>query len=103
MDTTPTTPTPPDIDRYRYLAERRRRQRIAAVIVPGVLGILIIISLISVPDFLYYTFGLRGSLAFLLAILLFATSGAAVLMIYLQTGFKKDLTTESFAIKETEF
>ncbi len=70
--------------------ERRRRFRIAATVAPGILAaLLMLVKIISPKD---YMFGVIYTDSYLYSTLIIASlslSAIGLLMIYLQTGFKK--------------
>ena len=68
----------------------RRRVRIAVIAAPaGAAVVLLLTGMIVPPEFIYEQFGERPELYALLVLCLLATSGAFMLMVYLQTGFKR--------------
>ena len=74
-----------EIQKWMQSAERRNRKRIAMVVVPGLIGAGLLLYRSLMAGYVeYYSF------TFTVAILgSFAASGVGLLMIYLQTGFKK--------------
>ena len=75
--------------------ERRRRIRIAAAVVPGFLGLLFTFLAYSAEPFFYRVLNITGIFVLFIGITLLVVSGASVLMIYLQTGFKRDTRAEA--------
>jgi hypothetical protein len=80
----------------RYRFERQQRMRIIMIVAPGVIGLIMLILptdtvfrffSYSKPEFYYERFRAMFSLA---ALGMFAASALAVIMHYLQTGFKRD-------------
>ncbi|PCJ35697.1 MAG: hypothetical protein COA75_09395 [Cellvibrionales bacterium] len=80
-----------DEEYFRLKSERQQRMRVAMVAVPAMIGLVTM----SVPDYLDLPFPINGSAFRLIGPLMLLISGMGVLMIYLQTGFKKQ-TTSSF-------
>lgn len=70
---------------YRWKSERLQRRRVVMVAVPAIIGLV----LMSIPDYLDLPFPINGSAFRLLGPMMLLFSGLGVLMIYLQTGFKK--------------
>lgn len=71
---------------FRWKAEKQQRLRIAMVAVPAMIGVV----LISIPSYMEFPFPFNISVIRLLGPLLLLFSGLGVLMIYLQTGFKRN-------------
>lgn len=92
-----------EADALRLAVEKRRRMRNVMVIVPGFFGVLILLVL-PLLDERYIEFGLgirRDALVFS-ALGLFMISGANILMIYLQTGFKQSSDVEASSLMHLE-
>lgn len=84
---------------YRWRAERQQRFRIAAAVVPAIIGISAILYASITPEYIELPFPFTRSIMTLLGPATLFISGMAVLMIYLQTGFSRKANTEIDYIK----
>ncbi|WP_431686615.1 hypothetical protein [Hahella sp. NBU794] len=78
-----------DENYYIWKSERQQRLRVAMAIVPAIIGTAAIFYINLVPDYAEPVFPFSRSMMSLLAPVSLLISGMVVLMIYLQTGFKK--------------
>ncbi|MEJ2766872.1 hypothetical protein VV869_23275 [Photobacterium sp. MCCC 1A19761] len=77
-------------ERYYVLKlERQQRLRIVMAVVPALIGVASIFFINLVPGYTELSFPFSRTMLSILAPLSFLISGMSVLMIYLQTGFKK--------------
>jgi len=73
-----------------YLAERRQRFRVVMIAVPAFAGLLIAyLSSGLSEEYFMYRLGLQKEVVLAMIAVLLGTSGLALIMTYLQTGFKK--------------
>lgn len=73
---------------YRWKAERQQRLRMAMAIVPAIVGISAILFSSIFSDYEYLPFNISRVAVNLIGPISLLFSGVAILMIYLQTGFK---------------
>jgi hypothetical protein len=89
-----------DKERYEYQIERIRRFRMAVAIVPAFVAALLYLMLQLPPaEYLLRRLAIDPVAVSLLPIILLLFSGAGVLLIYLQTGFKRDTEAEISALR----
>lgn len=74
---------------YIWKSEKQQRLRVAMAIIPAIIGIAAIFYVSLVPEYAELNFPFNRSMMSLLAPISLLMSGMGVLMIYLQTGFKK--------------
>lgn len=84
---------------YKLRAERQQRLRIILAVVPALIGFTGVLFLSVTPDFIELPFPFSRSIISLIIPVFLLLSGISVLMIYLQTGFKKTANTELDYIK----
>ncbi|MBW5416391.1 coiled-coil domain-containing protein 30 [Pseudomonas sp. MAG002Y] len=74
---------------YRYKAERMQRMRIALAVIPAMVGLAAILFASLISDFMDFPFPISRPFLSLVGLASLLVSGMAILMIYLQTGFKR--------------
>jgi hypothetical protein len=84
---------------YKWKAERQQRLRLAMAIVPAIVGIVAILFVTLTADYLEMPFPISRTLITALGPVSLLFSGVAVLMIYLQTGFKSKTSSEIDYVK----
>ncbi len=85
-------PISPEVAAYLYAVERRRRMRIVMIAVPALLGGLLWLWITGQnEDFFYRRSPYSKDLYLTVLISLFGMSGLALVMTYLQTGFKRSV------------
>ena len=84
---------------FKWRAERQQRLRIALAVVPAIIGISAIFFVSISSEYMDLPFPFSRTVMSLLGPLSLLISGMAVLMIYLQTGFKKKPAAEIDYIK----
>ncbi|MFC1751240.1 hypothetical protein ACFL2V_20860, partial [Pseudomonadota bacterium] len=93
----------PSEEYLRWRAEKRKRLRVVAAIVPAVLGATAAMLAVLMPSYESSTglfpFYLNRSVLGFIAPVLLLMSGLAVLMIYLQTGFSKRANEPSESLR----
>lgn len=86
---------PAEIEEIAYFAERGRRQRLVRIVLPAILAAFMILMRILDPDIDgIFWYMLHGNYFVLLVLTLLGASAAAMVMAYLQTGFKTDQSSE---------
>lgn len=85
---------------YRHKSERLQRVRIVMAVVPAIFGITALVHGYLSPVPMFETFS--GRIISLLTPIFFLVSGLAVLMIYLQTGFRKSTENIDYIKYESE-
>lgn len=84
-----------------YEVEKRRRMRTVMIVLPALLGGLLWLWIVGQDSEYFYRTAFAKDFFVTLAITLFGMSGLALIMTYLQTGFKKstELELESVRIR----
>lgn len=84
-----------------YEVEKRRRMRIVMIVIPALLGGLLWLWIVGQDSEYFYRTAFAKDFFVTFAITLFGMSGLALIMTYLQTGFKKstELELESVRIR----
>jgi len=75
---------------YKWKAEKQQRLRVAMAVVPAIIGFALIVLTTTTPGYIELPFPFSRQILMLLGPASLLFSGMAVLMIYLQTGFKKN-------------
>lgn len=74
---------------FIWKSERQQRLRVVMAVVPAIIGVAAIFYVSLVPEYAELNFPFSRTFMSLLAPISLLLSGMAVLMIYLQTGFKR--------------
>ncbi|WBA12715.1 amastin family protein [Salinivibrio kushneri] len=74
---------------YRHRAERMQRMRVALAVIPAMVGVVAILFASLISEYTYFPFPISRPFLNLVGLSSLLISGMAILMVYLQTGFKK--------------
>lgn len=89
-----------EAEKLKLFVEKRRRLRNVVVVVPAFFGLLILLVLPLLGErYIEYGLGLRRDFLVFVALGLLTLSGGNVLMVYLQTGFKRNSDEEVSSLK----
>lgn len=89
-----------EAEELKLAVEKRRRMRNVAVIVPAFFGILILLVLPLLGEkYIEFGLGIRRDVLVFSALGFLMLSGANVLMVYLQTGFRRSADEEISSLK----